>query len=166
MNKKLLSAPPVQPATSTARRWQRFLPLGLTCSLPQLLRAENHVDYRYGYYDETGDRMKIETHSVYFEQKLIDSVTAKGELTYDGVSGATPNGTLNADGSVNTTHMWDLRRAESLELDCRLYNHTLTPGYSHSEEHDYKSDGISLNDAIEFNDKNTILQLGRVNTKA
>ena len=171
MNKKTLSAQPVQPATSTARHWRRFLPLGLTCSLPQLLRAENHVDYRYGYYDETGDRMKIETHSVYFEQKLIDSVTAKGELTYDGVSGATPRGTHNwvDDGSGNGTlkadaikkdHMWDLRRAESLELDCRLYNHTLTPGYSHSEEHDYKSDGISLNDSIEFNDKNTILQLG------
>lgn len=156
MNKKLLSAPPVQPATSTARRWQRFLPLGLTCSLPQLLRAENHVDYRYGYYDETGDRMKIETHSVYFEQKLIDSVIAKGELTYDGVSGATPNGILY-NGKPLLSKMWDLRRAASLELDCKLGNHTITPGFAWSQEHDYLSYGISLNDAIEFNDKNTQL---------
>ena len=142
-------------------RWQRLLPLSLTFTLPQLVRAENHVDYRYGYYDETGDRMKIETHSVYFEQKLIDSVIAKGELTYDGVSGATPNGKLvsNNQAAVQTIES-DLRRAANLDLDCKLANHTLTPGFAWSKEHDYLSYGISLNDAIEFNDKNTILQLG------
>ncbi len=142
------------------RRWRRWLPLGLGLSLPQLLRAENQVDYRYEYYDETGQRMKIETHSVYFEQKLADAVIAKGELVYDGISGATPNGTYLLNGQIVVDKMWDLRRAANLELDCRLGNHTLTPGFAWSSEHDYLSYGISLNDAIEFNDKNTILQLG------
>jgi len=154
---------PAAPANKTfqaVRHWRRFLPLGLTFSLPQLLRAENHVDYRYEYYDETGDRMKVETHSVYFEQKLIDAIVAKGELVYDGVSGATPTGTHDGNGKVNTTHVWDIRRSASLELDCRLGNQTLTPGFAYSQEHDYESYGVSLNDAIEFNEKNTILQLG------
>ena len=140
-------------------RWPRCLPLGLTFGLPQLLRAENQVDYRYEYYDETGDRMKIETHSVYFEQQLIDSIIAKGELVYDGISGATPNGTIY-NGKPSLTRLWDLRRAANLELDCKLGSQTLTPGFAWSSEHDYLSYGISLNDAIEFNDKNTILQLG------
>ena len=73
---------------SVVRQWRRWLPLGLGLGLPQLLRAENQVAYRYEYYDETGDRMKIETHSVYFEQKLADALIAKGELVYDGISGA------------------------------------------------------------------------------
>ena len=146
---------------SVVRQWRRWLPLGLSLSLPQFLRAENQVDYRYEYYDETGQRMKIETHSVYFEQKLADAVIAKGELIYDGISGATPNGLFNQlTGQIYMKEMWDLRRAANLELDCRLGNHTLTPGFAWSSEHDYLSYGISLNDAIEFNDKNTILQLG------
>ena len=140
--------------------WSRWAPLGLGVSLARLLRAEDHVDYRFGYYDEDGKRMKIETHSVYFEQKLIDAVVAKGELVYDGISGATPNGTLDSSGNPKTSPMWDLRREANLELDCKADNHTLTPGFAWSKEHDYLSYGISLNDAIEFNDKNTILQLG------
>jgi len=151
-----------------ARQWRRFLPLGMTFSLARLLRAEDQVDTRYEYYDETGSRMKIETFSVYFEQKLIDSIIAKGELVYDGISGATPTGTHKwnfvgghwVKGAPATVSMWDLRRAANMELDWKIGNQTLTPGFAWSSEHDYLSYGTSLNDAIEFNDKNTILKLG------
>lgn len=163
------SSPPAIP-TRPRLSWQHWLPLGLTCGLPQLLRAENQVDYRYEYYDETGHRMKIETHSAYFEQKLIDAIVAKGELIYDGISGATPIGThawaFNPStgsfkrGAPKLQTMWDLRRAANLELDTHIGSQTLTPGFAWSKEHDYLSYGVSLNDAIEFNDKNTILQLG------
>ena len=142
---------------SFLRDSQRLLPLGLACGLPQLLRAENHVDYRYEYYGEENDRMKIETHSVYFEQKLSDAVTAKGELVYDSISGATPVGTRDAS---NVSHLRDARWATSLGLDFAFKKHLLTPGYAYSKENDYESQGISLNDAINFNDKNTVLQLG------
>ena len=177
MTKKLHASQPTPSANLAwhiVRQWRRFLPLGMTFTLPSLLRAENQVDYRFGYYDEVGKRVKVETQSVYFEQKLIDSIIAKGELVYDGISGATPNGThhwslpanatgpdiVNTRGKANTTAVWDIRRAVNLELDCKLGNQTLTPGFAWSSEHDYLSYGISLNDAIEFNDKNTILQLG------
>jgi hypothetical protein len=141
--------------------WRRWLPLGLACSTPPLLRAENQVDYRYEYYVEDGNRMEIQTHSVYFEQKLIDRIIAKGELTYDGVSGATPVGThYHGHAAMLKPPMFDIRRSINLEFDGRLANHTVTPGFAYSKEHDYQSYGISLNDAMEFNDKNTILQLG------
>ncbi len=164
MTKKLHSSQPTPAANLAwhiARQWRRFLPLGMTLTLPSLLRAENHVDYRYGYYDEDGNRMKIETHSVYFEQKLIDSIIAKGELIYDSVSGATPTGTHGLDGKAIIQKIEpDLRRAANIALDWKIKSHTLTPGFSWSKEHDYLSYGISLNEAYEFNDKNTTLQLG------
>jgi hypothetical protein len=145
---------------SALRHGWNFLPLGVACGLPQLLRAEDHVDYRYEYYGEDHNRMQIQTHSVYFEQKLSDAVVAKGEMIYDGISGATPIGTHGSSGEVLTTKVDDTRWAGNLNLDCKLGNNTLTPGFAYSEESDYQSFGISLSDAMEFNDKNTILQLG------
>ncbi len=142
------------------RRWQRFLPLGLMFSLPQFLRAENQVAYRYEFYSEDNNRMQIETHSVYFEQKLLDNVTAKGDLVYDGISGATPTGTHDAKGKARTTKLEDLRRAGNIGLEWRFANHKLSTGFAFSKEHDYLSYGVSLADAIEFNEKNTILQIG------
>jgi len=142
------------------RHWRHTLPLGLTFGLPQLLRAENQVDYRYEYYNEDNNRMSIYTHSVYFEQKLVDAVTAKGELVYDGISGATPKGTLLPSGQIALTHLQDNRRSISLEFDGKIGNNTLTPGFAYSKESDYESYGLSLNDAIDFNDKNTTLQYG------
>ena len=148
----------------TAARHANFarfsLPLGLTLSLPQLLRAEDQVDYRYEYYKEDNNRMTIQTHSVYFEQKATDTITAKGELVYDGISGATPTGTHDLAGKVLTTQVNDIRRSLSLQTDCRLGSQTVTPGFAYSKESDYQSYGVSLNDAIDFNEKNTTLQFG------
>ena len=56
--------------------------------------------------------------------------------------------------------MSDTRRAESIELETRLGRYTLTPGFTHSKESDYESYALSLNEAMDFNEKNTILQLG------
>ena len=142
------------------RIWRRFLPLGLACGLPQILRAENHVDYRYEFYGEENDRMKIETHSVYFEQKLADAVTAKGEFIYDGISGATPTGGYTSTGEPVTTKLEDTRRAGNLELDWQIGRNTLNSSFAYSRESDYESYGIALGDAIDFNDKNTNFQFG------
>ncbi len=140
--------------------WQRYLPLGFLFSLPQFLRAENQVAYRYEFYSEDKNRMEIETHSVYFEQKLLDLVTAKGELIYDGISGATPIGTHNGKGKAKLTKVTDLRRAGNIGLEWRFGDHTLSTGFSFSKEHDYLSYGLSVSDAITFNEKNTILKYG------
>ena len=163
MTIKNASLPTARPASLTSRLLRfggRGWPLGLTLSLPQLLRAENQVDYRYEYYSEDNNRMSIDTHSVYFEQSLSDSITAKGELVYDGISGATPTGTVLPSGKISLTHIEDLRRSISLQADWKLGRHILTPGFAYSKEGDYNSYGVSLNDAVSFNEKNTILQYG------
>ena len=164
MTKKTRSFCPAQPtnlASRLARHWRSGWPLGLTLTLPQILRAEDQVDYRYEYYKEDNNRMTINTHSVYFEQKLVDSIIAKGELVYDGISGATPTGTVYPSGKIALTHLEDTRRSLSLQLDGKVSSdNTLTPGFAYSKESDYQSYGISLNDAIQFNEKNTTLQYG------
>lgn len=143
---------------NTILDWRCLLPLGLV-SLPQLLRGEDQVDYRYENYQEDDHRMAIETHSVYFEQKLIDAIIAKGELVYDGISGSSPKGTV-VNGKAALTEVKDVRHAINLSLDCQALGQTLSPGLAYSKESDYQSYGMSLNDAIPFNEKNTILQFG------
>jgi hypothetical protein len=145
------------------RWWGGLLPLGLAFGPLQSSRADDHFDYRYEEYKEDNHRMRIETHSADFEQQLLDSVTARGELVYDGISGATPTGTYRispTSGLIRTVPLHDIRRAENVDLDWRLGNNTLTPGFAYSKESDYESYGVSLNDALDFNQKNTTLLLG------
>ena len=125
-------------------------------------RAGDHVDYRYEFYGEEDGRMQINTHSVLFEKQLIESVTAKGGLIYDGISGASPNGSPPHGNSqqVPLTKLTDIRRAGNVEIDLRQGIQTLSPQVSYSKESDYESTGIALNDALEFNQKNTTLRLG------
>ena len=126
-------------------------------------RGENQADYRFEFYAEEDDRMVIKTHTAYFEQQIIDSLTARGELVYDGISGSTPTGTYRVSpmsGLIREVHLEDIRRALHFELDGKLANHSITPGFAYSQESDYTSYGISLSDAIEFNQKNTTFQFG------
>jgi len=57
-------------------------------------------------------------------------------------------------------YLTDIRRAESLEMDTQLGHNLLASTFSHSLESDYESYGLSENDAIDFNEKNTTLQFG------
>src|ERR1019366_516032 len=68
--------------------------------------------------------------------------------------------TVYPNGKIALTHLEDNRRSISLQLDGKLGSQTLTPGFAYSDESDYHSYGLSLNDAIEFNEKNTTLQYG------
>jgi hypothetical protein len=144
---------------STLRPVRLFLPLSLAFGGWQMAHAEDQLDYRYEYYNEDNNRMKIETHSVHFEQKIIDAIIAQGDLTYDGISGSSPVGTVSS-GKADLSPIKDIRRAESIDLVTQFGRNTFTPGFSHSLESDYESYALSLNDAIDFNDKNTTLQLG------
>ena len=123
-------------------------------------QGENHYDYRYGFYGEEDGRVEVNTHTAYFEQKLAESVAAHGEFVYDSISGATPNGLVPSLTPNWLSHLTEIRRAGNLGLDLQLGRHTLAPLAAYSTESDYESKGVSLSDAIEFNQKNTTLRLG------
>lgn len=157
----------VSPVTKLFRHFlahrtrQCLLLLGWGLSLlPGRARSENHADYRYEYYGEADNRITVNTHSAYFQQQIIENIMAHAELTYDGVSGATPTGAKPIDGKIPMTHMSDIRRAASLDLDLTWGKQTFTPKFAYSKESDYESFAVALTDAIEFNEKNTTLTLG------
>jgi hypothetical protein len=126
------------------------------------IRAEDRVDYKYEDYSEEKGRIQIRTHSLLFEQDLIPELTLQGALVYDGISGATPTGAppMPDENQVATTEISDIRRAGFIAGSIRHGRHTFAPQVAYSEEVDYTSIGLSLQDSMDFNDKNTTLNLG------
>ncbi len=131
------------------------------CAL-QRNRAENQVDSRYEDYSEDNGRIHVQTESIFFDQELNSRLSLSGEFVYDAISGASPTGAPPPDGSkqVPLAHMEDTRYAGNLQAHLHLANHTLSPQFAYSQESDYRSIGVSLGDAIDFNEKNTTLVLG------
>ncbi len=126
------------------------------------LRAEDRVDYRYEDYAEENGRIHVQTHGAFFEASLTPWLSLKGNYIYDAISGATPLGPpfLRGSNAINTATIDDIRNAGYLEPSFKLGNHTLSPQVAYSKESDYESIGVSLSDAIDFNDKNTTLSVG------
>ena len=62
--------------------------------------------------------------------------------------------------SVPLTYMHDHRNAFAIGTPITLGRNIFTPSIAYSEESDYISRGLSFNDAIAFNNKNTTLNLG------
>jgi len=124
--------------------------------------AEDHVDYKFELYAEEADRITVHTHSALFEQKLLPGVALKGAFVYDGISGATPTGGPPPAGSaqVPTVEIHDIRRAGYIEPNFKIGPHTIAPQVAYSRESDYESVGVSLNYLVDFNKRNSTLNLG------
>ena len=142
------------------------LAIALQMAVAYQARAENHVDYRYEDYLEENGRMHIQTHAVHFGAQVHKMVSLEGELVYDAVSGASPNGALPTAGTrdwLKEIHP-DARKAGNLSSAIHYGVHPTTPQFAYSLENDYESTGVSLNHTIDFNEKNTTLALGAAYT--
>jgi hypothetical protein len=138
----------------------------LIFALPQRSRADDRVDLSYEDYKEENGRIHVGTAGLYFQSELASWVSVNGNFIYDSISGATPTGAPPIPGAktVATAHMDDTRYAGALTAAFKLGNHTLSPQASYSEESDYRSVGIALNDAMDFNEKNTTFSWGLSHT--
>ena len=139
------------------------LALGLPVLLAQRLHGEDHVDYRFNDYSEEAHRIRVQTHSAFCDWAASASVTLAGEFVYDAISGASPTGAPPPAGSqqVPLAHLEDVRKAGNLSAAVHWGgNQTTTPQFAYSLENDYESVGLSLNHAIELNQKNTTLSVG------
>lgn len=150
---------------STAR--PRLVKVATLCTLLQLAsltrtRGEDRIDYRYEDYSEENGRIHIQTHGVYFDKTIKPWLSIKGNYINDSISGATPTGAPPIPGrnKVPTVTIDDMRDAGYLEGAIKLGRHTFSPQVAYSEESDYKSVGVSLSHAMDFNDKNTTLTWG------
>jgi hypothetical protein len=125
-------------------------------------RAEDSIEYWYSDYSEAGDRMKIQTQTVAVNQELgFDSQFGLG-VTNDAISGASPTGARAPTGSdqVPLASVADHRKEWEGNLARQFDAINVAVGLSESREHDYVSDGWSLNTLTNFNKMNTILLVG------
>jgi hypothetical protein len=138
----------------------------LVFALPQRSRADDRVDLSREDYFENDGRIHVTTYGAYFESELASWFSVNANVVSDAVSGATPTGAppLPGTNAVAMAEMHDHRYAGSIEGVFKLGNNTLTPQFSYSQEHDYRSVGLSLNDAIDFNEKNTTFSWGLSHT--
>lgn len=155
-------------------RWPALLlTAALILTRPQVLRAEDRVDYRYEDYAEDNGRIQIQTHTAYVEAELTSRVAVKGQFVYDAISGATPTGGPPAPGDPQVPLLApgilkDIRRAGSIITDLRYGaepdgkhgRFVTSPQIAFSRENDYESIGVALNQTVNFNQRNTALALG------
>ena len=147
---------------SAVRSLGLALLIGLNLARPLRSNAEDRVEYRYEDYREDSGRVKVQTQTAYFETDLNPKVAVKGQFVFDAISGATPTGGPPAPGDrqVPLVNLKDRRYSGNMSSDLKYGRTTTTPGFAYSSESDYLSTGISLNEAIDFNQRNTTLNLG------
>ena len=134
----------------------------ITALAARKAQGQSRVEYKYERYQEDNDRTKVETHGFWFESELASKFTIRGQYVHDALSGATPTGGPPPAGTnaVPLTRFQDIRNAGFLEGAFKAGRTTTTPQVAYSEESDYRSLGLALTEAIDFNQKNTTLVLG------
>lgn len=118
-------------------------------------------DSGYQTYDESGGRMFIESYYYRGEMFISEDTSFRFQILRDAISGSTPIGTLPGDTiQPFLVEIDDIRNAVVAALSQQIGDHRLELEASNSRESDYLSQGISLNDRWELNQKNTTLSIG------
>lgn len=138
----------------------------LVVARPQAVRAEDSIAYKYADYRETGGRIHVQTNSALVEQDLGTDMHLKLGGVIDSIAGATPTGEPAPAGSdqVVLSELRDLRRAWNAEFSRQFSRVNLAAGFARSMEHDYVSNGWSINSLTDFNQKNTTVLAGVAGT--
>lgn len=118
-------------------------------------------DSGYQTYDESGGRMFIESYYYRGEMFLSEDTSFRFQILRDAISGSTPIGTLPGDATQPfLVELEDVRSGVLAALSQQVGDNRLELEVSNSRESDYLSQGISLNDRWELNQKNTTLSMG------
>ncbi len=138
------------------------LPLAtlLLPALPLAAQEKFRYDASYQQYKEASDRMLIESWYYRTEMHLDEQTLVRFQLLRDAVSGATPTGALPGGGQPFLAEIEDVRHGILAALSRQVGDHRLELELSRSSESDYLSNGLSISDHWELNQKNTTLSAG------
>ena len=125
-------------------------------------KAEDSLTYKFQSWQEDDGRVRVDAHYAQLETVLSTETKLKVIGLIDTISGATPSGQPAPTGSdqVPLSQLTDRREAGQIEVSHPLERATLVGGFATSKESDYLSDVWSAKALIDFNQKNTTLQLG------
>ena len=126
------------------------------------LRAEDSIAYKFENYTEGGGRVGVQTQGVVASQEIGPDMQFGLTLVTDAIAGATPTGVPAPEGTqqVPLAHLSDHRKSWEADLSRQFDRVNTSVGISESREHDYVSNGVSLNTLTDFNQKNTTLLAG------
>lgn len=118
-------------------------------------------DSGYQTYKESGGRMFIESYYYRGDLFISEDTSFRFQILRDAISGSTPIGTLPGDATQPfLVEIDDVRTGVVAALSQQIGDHRLELEASNSRESDYLSQGVSLNDRWELNQKNTTLSMG------
>lgn len=117
-------------------------------------------DTSYQVYDETAGRMFIESYYYRGEMFLTEETSFRFQLLRDAISGSTPIGVLPGGTQPFLTDLEDVRSGVLAALSQQVGDHRVELEVSHSSESDYLSQGFSVSDKWELNQKNTTISSG------
>ncbi|HXH62334.1 MAG TPA: DUF3570 domain-containing protein [Fimbriimonadaceae bacterium] len=135
----------------------------LFVQLQRQARAEDALSYKFESYQEARDRIKVIAHYARAEKQLSDGTTLSIQGVVDTITGATPSGEPAPEGSDQvplSTVKTEVRRGLVLNAGHAFGQHELSGQLSYSGESDYTSRAFSFTDLVNFNQKNTVLQIG------
>jgi hypothetical protein len=152
------------------------LALALVFGLPRPAKGENQFSYKYELYQESDDRISVQTQSASLSQDFGTDSTIALSGTMDAIVGATPTGIPAGFGLTSPPppgtgqvdmlpKIHDHRKAWTADLIHQFSRVNVDAGFAYSREHDYTSYGWSLNTLTDFNQKNTTLIAGAAGTE-
>lgn len=117
-------------------------------------------DTSYQTYDESGGRMFVESYYYRGEMFFSEDTSFRFQFLRDAIAGATAWGALPGGTQPFLVELEDVRNGVLAALSQQIGDHRVELELSHSRESDYLSQGLSLSDKWELNQKNTTLSFG------
>ena len=145
-----------QPCMKSPMAFAPLLLPGLSLSAAEAFK----FDTSYQTYDESGGRMFIESYYYRGEMFLSEETSLRFQILRDAITGSTPIGALPGGTQPFLTDIEDVRQGVLGALSQQIGDHRVELELSHSRESDYLSQGISLSDKWELNQKNTTVSFG------
>ena len=138
-----------------------------TVSAPLLLPALSlsaaegfRSDTSYQFYDEADGRIRVESWYFRGEIDFTADTSLRFQLLRDAISGASPTGAQPGSLQPFLAELEDVRNGVLVALAHQIGDHRLELELTQSEESDYLSRGLALNDKWELNKQNTTVSLG------
>jgi Protein of unknown function (DUF3570) len=103
------------------------------------------------------ERIRVTSPSLYVLAPINGQWSVEGTLTHDNVSGASPRWHMNVSGA---SRMDDQRNAADVKLVRYFGRSAVGVRFAYSDEHDYRSNALSLDARLTSEDNNTTWNVG------